>query len=87
MGGGKDLSEEERAERMAQLDITEGDLPADRGQLSEEERAAQRATAEASGMPVGGGTGADSGQLTIVLNPLVEMLTERAAERAIYIES
>ncbi len=38
-----------------------------------------RATIEAGDMPERGMPGAGSGQLTIVLNPLVEMLTQRAA--------
>ena len=78
-GGGQNLSEEERAERLAQFGDAEGSPPAGFGELSEEERAAMRATIEAGGMPEGGVPGAGSGQLTIVLNPLVDMLTQRAA--------
>ncbi len=78
-GGGQNLSEEERAERLAQFGDAEGGPPAGFGELSEEEREAMRATIEAGGMPAGGVPGAGSGQLTIVLNPLVDMLTQRAA--------
>ncbi|MDZ7296286.1 MAG: hypothetical protein ONB14_12805 [candidate division KSB1 bacterium] len=49
--------------------------------MSEEERAAMRATAEASGgMPgrPGGVRGAGGGQLMILLNPLIELLKTRA---------
>lgn len=80
MGGGEDLSEEGWAARMAELGITDGDLPAGMGELTEEEREALRATVEAGDMPAGGSVGASSGQLTIVVNPLVELLTQRAAE-------
>jgi hypothetical protein len=78
-GGGQNLSEEERAERLAQFGDAEGSPPAGFGELSEDEREAMRATIEAGGMPEGGMPGAGSGQLAIVLNPLVEMLTQRAA--------
>jgi hypothetical protein len=48
--------------------------------LSEEERAAMRATAEASGMiPCGRQAGAGASQLGILAEPLVELLTLRAA--------
>jgi hypothetical protein len=79
-GGGQNLSEEERAERMAQFGDAEGSPPAGLSELSEEERAAMRATIEAGGVPEGGVPGAGLGQLTIVLNPLVELLTQRAAD-------
>jgi len=46
------------------------------GNLSEEERAALRATREAGGGRAGGG----QRQFVILLNPLIELLTERAAE-------
>ncbi len=55
--------------------------------MSEEEREALRATAQAGGgMPggAGGGAGGRAGggsrQFTILLNPLIELLTQRAAE-------
>jgi hypothetical protein len=78
MGGGQNLSEEERAERMAELGITEDDLPAGMGELSEEEGAALRATAEASGMSFGGGAGTNTRQLAVLLEPLIDLLTEQA---------
>jgi hypothetical protein len=53
--------------------------------MSEEERAAMRETMEAGGgMPGGPGSGGRPGaggrQFAVVLNPLIELLTERAAE-------
>jgi len=78
--GGEAPSEEERAQRMAELGLTEDDLPAGMGELSAEEREALRATAEAGGMVPGGGAGAGHGRSSVVLGPLVELLTQRAAE-------
>ena len=49
-------------------------LQAQRGKMSDEERPALRARAEAGGREFGGG----QGQLAIVLNPLIELLTQRA---------
>jgi hypothetical protein len=49
-------------------------LQAQRGKMSDEERLALRATAEAGGREFGGGLG----QLSIVLNPLIGLLTQRA---------
>jgi len=51
--------------------------------MSEEEREALRATAQAGGgIPggAGGRAGGGSGQFTILLDPLIELLTERAVE-------
>ena len=51
--------------------------------MSEEEREALRATAQAGGGMAGGAGGRAGGgsrQFTILLNPLIELLTERAAE-------
>jgi hypothetical protein len=50
--------------------------------MSEEERAAMRATAEASGMAFpGGGRGfAARSQLSLLAELVIELLTERAAE-------
>jgi len=51
------------------------------GNLSEEERAARRATTEASGMTFGGRRGAGGrGPINFLTEPLIELLTERAAE-------
>ena len=53
------------------------------GDLSEEERAAMRATAEAGGMTLGGGGRAPAGaggQLAMMAQQVIEMLTARAAE-------
>ena len=77
MGAGQNMSEEERAERMAELGITGGGNP---GEMSEDDREAMRATMEASGvMPVGDGAGAGPGQVNTLLNPLIELLNQRAA--------
>jgi len=75
-----DMSEEERASIRATMEA--GGRPfGDRGNLSEEEQAARRATAEASGMTFGGRRGAGGRGLTNFLTaPLIELLTERAAE-------
>jgi hypothetical protein len=71
------LGEEEREAMRATMDT--GGMPF--GDMSEEERAARRATAEASGMSFGGrGVGAGRGQLTVLAEPLIELLTQRAAE-------
>jgi hypothetical protein len=76
MGGGQELSEEERAERMAQIGIPEG---VDPSQMSEEDRAALRATMEASGaMPARDGAGAGPGRANMMLKPLIDLLTEKA---------
>jgi hypothetical protein len=80
MAGGEGLSEEERAQRMAEMGLTEDDMPAGIGELSAEEREALRATAEASGMVPGGGAGAGPGRSSVMLGPLVELLAQRTAE-------
>jgi len=85
-GQGRQLSAEVRETLQAQF----GDQPpgpearatlqAQIGSMSQEEREAARATAEASGGTVGGKVlGGGLGQLTILLDPLIELLTERAA--------
>jgi hypothetical protein len=53
-------------------------LQAQRGKMSEEERQTLRATAEASGGAVGA-RGAGLGQWALLLDPLIELLTLRAA--------
>jgi hypothetical protein len=84
-GGGPfgDLSEEERANMRATVEAG-GGMPGGRpfGDLSEEERADMRATMEAGGggMPGRPGGGAGGRQFGPLLNPLIELLTERAAE-------
>ncbi len=51
------------------------------GDISEEQRQAVQATAEASGMGFDRrGFGGGTGQLSILLDPLIELLTERAKE-------
>jgi hypothetical protein len=71
------MSEEEREAMRATVEA--GGMPL--GDMSEEERAARRATAEAGGMSFGGrGVGAGGGQLTVLAEPLIELLTQRAAE-------
>ena len=77
-GGGQEPSAEAQAERQATgggQGIMKG------GGLSQEEIEALRATAEAGGMSAGLSR-ADAGarQFTILLEPLVELLTQRAAE-------
>jgi hypothetical protein len=74
------LSEEEQASVRATMEA--GGMPfGDRGNLSEEERAARRATAEAGGMSFGGrGFRGGAGQVGFLAQPLIELLTQRAAE-------
>jgi hypothetical protein len=87
-GGGRgalgDLSEEERAAMRAtrQAGGEGGFGPGAFAEMSEEDRAAMRATAEASGMALpGGGRGfAARGQLSILAELVIELLTERSAE-------
>lgn len=82
-----DMSEEERANLRATMEA-EGGMPGGGpGNLSEEERANLRATMEAGGGAPGGGPGgaggrggAGRGPLGFLLNPLIEGLTQRAAE-------
>jgi hypothetical protein len=83
------ISEEERAAMRATRQAGGGGMPGQGGpfgNLSEEERAAMRATAEASGstFPGAGAPGTEDragrGQLAALAGPLVELLTERAAE-------
>ncbi len=52
------------------------------GNLSEEQRASLRATAEAGGMPFGGSRpgGGSSATLTVLVRPLVDLLTQRATQ-------
>jgi len=88
-GGGQELSSEDRATRQAERGGGEGMPPematrrAEMESMSEEEREALRATAEAGGMlpgGAGGRAGGGSGQFIILLNPLIELLTQRTAE-------
>lgn len=90
MGGGfpragGDMSEEEQEALRATVEAG-GGMPGGGafGDLSEEERADMRATMEAGGgdMPgrPEGGAGRGAGQSGILLNPLIELLTQRAAE-------
>jgi len=92
-GGGQELSPEEQATRQAERGGG-GEMPpematrrAEMENMSEEEREALRATMQAGGGIAGGAggwTGAGSGagrrQFIILLNPLIEMLTQRAEE-------
>ncbi len=89
MGGGQELSPEERATRQAERGGGQEPSPematrrAEFESMSEEEREALRATAQAGGgIPggAGGRAGGGSGQFTILLDPLIELLTERAVE-------
>ena len=86
-GGGQELSSEERATRQAEFGGGEGMSPeaatrrAEFENMTEEERTALRATREAGGgIPGSGRVGGRPGQFTILLNPLIELLTLRAAE-------
>lgn len=89
-GSGQEPSPEALATRQAGIGPGEGERPPEmatrRAQfenMSEEERAAMRATAEASGgmpgRPAGAG-GAGGRQFSILLNPLIELLEARAGE-------
>lgn len=78
-GPGANLSEEERAAMRATRQA--GGASGGFGDMSEEERTAKRATAEASGMTVSGRKfGGSAGQFNVVIAPLIELLTQRAAE-------
>ena len=99
-GEGQEVSPELRATRQAEFGGEEmpPEMATQRAEfesMSEEERAAMRATMEAGGgMPggagsgpgtgggpgSGGGRGAGGRQYIVVLNPLIELLTQRAAE-------
>jgi hypothetical protein len=99
-GGGEEVSPELRATRQAEFGG--GEVPpamatrrAEFENMSDEEREAFRATAQAGGgfpggpeggtgggFPgrPGGGAGRGAGRFGILLNPLIELLTQRAAE-------
>ena len=78
-GPGANLSEEERAAMRATRQA--GGASGGFGDMSEEDQAARRATAEASGMAVSGRKfGGSAGQFNVVIAPLIELLTQRAAE-------
>ena len=98
--GGEEVSPEVRATRQAEFGG--GEVPpematrrAEMENMSDEEREAFRATAQAGGgfpgraeggaggaLPggPGGGAGRGAGRFGILLNPLIELLTQRAAE-------
>ena len=82
-GAGGDMSEEEQESLRATVEAS-GGMPGGGpfGDLSEEERADMRATMEAGGGGMTGrpGSGAGGRQFGPLLNPLIELLTERAAE-------
>jgi hypothetical protein len=87
-GGGSgpfgDMSEEEREAMRATAQAGGGRGNGQGGlggfgDLSEEERESMRATAQAGGMDFGGRR-FGAGQVTFLAEPLVELLTERAAE-------
>ena len=74
---GQELSPEVQA-TMEAMRAAGGGPPTD---LSEEEREAMRATAEASGVNFGNrGFRGGAGQINILAQPLIELLTQRAAE-------
>ena len=93
-GEGEEVSPDARATRQPQF--AEGEMPPEMGtrraemeNMSDEEREALRATMEAGGgFPRGGGApggaggapGAGRGGFGPMLNPLIELLTERAGE-------
>lgn len=84
-GGFGSLSEEERASMRATRQAGgeggfAGGGPGAFANMSEEERASMRATAEASGFTYGNRAGARQGQLALIAEPLVELLTATAAE-------
>ncbi len=79
-GGGPGYGDGEMSPEMATR-------RAEFGNMSEEERAALRETMQAGGgfpggpgAGAGGGGGRGAGQFVFLLNPLIELLTERAAE-------
>lgn len=74
--GSQELSPEVQATMEAMREAG-GGPPTD---LSEEEREAMRATAEASGMSFGGRGFGSAGQSAILTEPLIELLTQRAAK-------
>ena len=89
MGFGQEMTEEDRAALRATVEA--GGVPEGRpgggegfagGGMSEEDRAAFRATAEAGGMafPERRGGAGRRGAVNFLIGPLVELLTERAAE-------
>jgi hypothetical protein len=83
-GGGWAMSDEEREAMRATMEAS-GAPPGGGGSgwaMSDEEREAMRATMEASGgMPAGGRPGAAGrGTINALVAPLVELLTQRAAE-------
>ena len=85
-GGGQEVSPDARATRQAEFGG--GEMPpematrrAEFENMTEEEREAARATMQAGGdMPGGPGGGAGGRQFGPLLNPLIELLTQRAAE-------
>jgi hypothetical protein len=89
-GQGQQISPEARETLRAQFgDQAPGPeaiatIRAQRGNMSEEEREALRATAEAGGAELGGRPfgerGFAAGQFAILLDPLIDLLTGRAAE-------
>ena len=87
-GGQQGLPPEAQATRQAGFEG--GEMPPEMatrragfGNMSEEERAAMRATAEASGGMPGGVSGAGNRQFFILLNPLIELLKARAGVSAL----
>ncbi len=89
-GGGGVLTDDERATRQAEFGGGgDGEMPpevatrrAEFENMSDEERAALRATMEAGGGAPGGfgRSGRGAGQFGVLLDPLIELLTLRAAE-------
>ena len=86
-GGGQGLSPDEQATRQAERGG--GEMPpetatrrAEMENMSDEERESLRAMALAGGMSggPGGRAGAGPGQFIILLDPLIELLTQRATE-------
>jgi hypothetical protein len=87
-GGGQfgNMSEEDRENMRATMEAGGGPPGGGQfGNMSEEERESLRATREAGGGGMGGGTGAGRraggmGLFGPMLNPLIELLTQRAGE-------
>lgn len=84
MGAGQGFSEEDRAVIRATIEAggAPPGFPGGGDWPSEEQRAAIQATIEAGGGMPGGGRpgGAGRGAVNVLIGPLVELLTERAAE-------
>jgi hypothetical protein len=76
------MSQEEREAMRATAEAGGGMPFGNRGSLSQEEREAMRATVEAGGGANLGGRrlGGGAGQINFLAQPLIDLLTQRAAD-------